>query len=81
MKNIIKNVLLVSVIAGLFLNVSLAAPSYYYNSDRNKVHNPIVSAESVPVGATAICRDSTYSFSRHRRGTCSHHGGVKKFLN
>lgn len=31
-------------------------------------------------GATAICRDGTYSYSRSRRGTCSHHGGVRQWL-
>jgi uncharacterized protein DUF3761 len=35
---------------------------------------------SVPAGATARCRDGTYSFSRHRSGTCSHHGGVAAWL-
>jgi hypothetical protein len=35
---------------------------------------------SPPPGATALCRDGTYSFSRHRSGTCSHHGGVAKWL-
>jgi hypothetical protein len=30
----------------------------------------------VPYGASAQCSDGTYSFSAHRRGTCSHHGGV-----
>jgi hypothetical protein len=34
-----------------------------------------------PPGATALCRDGTYSYSKHRAGTCSHHGGVKKWLN
>ena len=33
-----------------------------------------------PSGATAQCRDSTYSHSAHRRGTCSHHGGVRVWL-
>jgi len=33
-----------------------------------------------PPGATALCRDGTYSFSKHRSGTCSHHGGVRKWL-
>ncbi len=33
-----------------------------------------------PSGATALCRDGTYSFSAHRRGTCSHHGGVATWL-
>lgn len=27
-------------------------------------------------GATAKCRDGTYSYSAHRRGTCSWHKGV-----
>jgi hypothetical protein len=35
---------------------------------------------SPPAGATAQCRDGTYSFSQHRRGTCSHHGGVARWL-
>ena len=33
-----------------------------------------------PAGATAQCRDGTYSFSQHRSGTCSHHGGVARWL-
>lgn len=39
-----------------------------------------VQQESVPAGASAICRDGTYSYSQNRRGTCSHHGGVAKWL-
>ncbi|MEW6737165.1 MAG: DUF3761 domain-containing protein [Acidobacteriota bacterium] len=35
---------------------------------------------TVPPGATAICRDGTYSYSQSRRGTCSHHGGVRQWL-
>jgi Protein of unknown function (DUF3761) len=35
---------------------------------------------SPPPGATALCRDGSYSFSHHRSGTCSHHGGVAKWL-
>lgn len=30
-------------------------------------------------GATARCRDGTLSYSAHRRGTCSHHGGVAEW--
>ena len=37
-------------------------------------------APSAPSGATARCRDGTYSFSAHRRGTCSHHSGVYAWL-
>jgi len=33
-----------------------------------------------PSDASALCNDGTYSYSQHRRGTCSHHGGVKLWL-
>lgn len=33
-----------------------------------------------PAGASAICRDGTYSYSRSRSGTCSWHGGVRRWL-
>jgi hypothetical protein len=39
------------------------------------------SARSAPSGATALCRDGTYSYSQHHSGTCSHHGGVAKWLD
>jgi len=41
---------------------------------------PSPKQESIPAGASAICRDGTYSFSQNRRGTCSHHGGVARWL-
>lgn len=36
--------------------------------------------DNAPPGATAVCRDGTYSFSQTRSGTCSHHGGVAAWL-
>lgn len=39
------------------------------------------SSSNHPVGATAICMDGTYSYSQNRRGTCSHHGGVRTWLH
>ena len=57
------------------------AADYYRNSNGVCVHRPIKTQNtSVPNGATARCRDGSYSFSQHRRGTCSHHGGVAKWL-
>lgn len=53
---------------------------YYQNSDGRTVQSP-THYDAVPAGATAQCRDGSYSFSQHRRGTCSHHGGVKRWLN
>lgn len=52
----------------------------YTNSDGNVVCSPY-SSSSVPAGATAQCTDGTYSFSQHRSGTCSGHGGVAQWLN
>ncbi len=34
-----------------------------------------------PAGATAKCKDGTYSKSVHHSGTCSKHGGVAQWLN
>jgi hypothetical protein len=51
----------------------------YVNSRGNCVHRPVAS-KTVPAGATAKCGDGTYSFSQSRRGTCSHHGGVSRWL-
>lgn len=49
---------------------------HYTNSSGNRVQSPNY-YNSAPAGATALCQDGTYSFSQNRRGTCSHHGGVK----
>jgi hypothetical protein len=54
---------------------------YYRNVDGVCVHRPVKAQGSgVPAGATAQCRDGKYSFSQHRRGTCSHHGGVARWI-
>ena len=39
------------------------------------------SSDAAPPGATARCRDGTYSFSKHHQGMCSHHGGVAAWLD
>jgi hypothetical protein len=51
----------------------------YINSKGETVKRP-ENCSAAPQGATALCRDGTYSFSQSRRGTCSHHGGVAKWL-
>jgi hypothetical protein len=51
----------------------------YVNARGNCVHRP-VRASRAPAGASAKCRDGTYSFSQSRRGTCSWHGGVASWL-
>jgi hypothetical protein len=52
----------------------------YRNVEGHRVHSPVFS-KSVPAGASARCRDGSYSFSQNHRGTCSHHGGVAQWLD
>jgi hypothetical protein len=55
--------------------------SHYINKIGQEVHSPAHSKnESVSAGASAKCRDGTFSFSRHRNGTCSHNSGVSQWL-
>ncbi|MFF0561641.1 DUF3761 domain-containing protein [Streptomyces sp. NPDC004266] len=42
--------------------------------------SPSGDSQQAPAGATAQCNDGSYSYSAHRRGTCSHHGGVAVWL-
>src|SRR5579864_8069774 len=51
----------------------------YVNSKGQTVSRP-ENCSAAPKGATAQCRDGSYSFSQSRRGTCSHHGGVAKWI-
>ncbi|MGY2892535.1 DUF3761 domain-containing protein [Deinococcus sp. UYEF24] len=51
----------------------------YTNVDGQQIQRPVMS-DTAPAGASAHCRDGSYSFSTHRSGTCSHHGGVGQWL-
>ena len=53
---------------------------YYLNVSHHCVRRPTHAAKA-PRGATAKCRDATYSFSEHASGTCSHHGGVAVWIH
>lgn len=71
-------------VAKIILNGTYVAPQQpvcqngtYTNSNGQIVCRP--SAQNTG-GATAVCRDGTYSYSQSRRGTCSHHGGVRDWL-
>lgn len=73
---------LILALAGAMVLASPAAASesdYHTNSSGHEVHRP-ETARSAPAGATARCRDGTWSFSEHHRDTCSHHGGVALWL-
>jgi hypothetical protein len=66
-----------------YIGVPTSAPSTTYRPAPTTTHlapAPQTTAPAAPAGATAICNDGTYSYSRHRSGTCSHHGGVREWL-
>ncbi|MDN3359845.1 DUF3761 domain-containing protein [Actinomadura sp. DC4] len=51
---------------------------------RTVPHRPVHRAPKAPAhpaGATAECRDGTYSYAAHHQGACSHHGGVLVFFH
>jgi hypothetical protein len=50
---------------------------YYKNVSGHCVRRP----GRDPRGATARCSDGTYSYSEHASGTCSHHGGVSRWIH
>ncbi|SFP63897.1 DUF3761 domain-containing protein [Frateuria terrea] len=53
----------------------------YTNSAGVRIHSPAhTDTGTAPAGASAQCRDGSYSFSQSHRGTCSHHGGVARWL-
>ena len=62
------------------VKVPYRSPIKYYTNSRGKRVQSPTHYNSAPVGATALCNDGTYSFSQSRRGTCSHHGGVARWL-
>jgi len=45
-----------------------------------KSSTPTAADPSSPEGATARCKDGTYSHSQQHAGACSHHGGVGQWL-
>lgn len=60
-------------------NYPLYKPKTYTNTYSTEVQSP-THYNAIPEGACAVCRDGSYSFSQNRRGTCSHHGGVARWL-
>ena len=54
----------------------------YINSKGEWIPSPTQTVDGeAPDGATAWCRDGSYSFSQSARGTCSWHGGVSEWLS
>jgi hypothetical protein len=68
-------------------SVAVAAPTTlvesgsYTNHDGQSIHRPAhTTTGQAPAGASAQCRDGSFSFSASHRGTCSRHGGVANWL-
>jgi len=57
-----------------------AAPAGAKSSTVSKSAPTATASNTDPTGATAKCKDGTYSKSHHHSGTCSHHGGVAEWL-
>jgi hypothetical protein len=72
-------IIALSLVVTLAFVASVSATTGYTNSDGQKINSPVKSI-TAPKGATAKCKDGTYSFSKHRSGTCSGHKGVSKWL-
>ena len=49
------------------------------NTAETAAKAPVV-AGAMPAGATAKCKDGSFSMAAHHSGACSHHGGVATFL-
>ncbi len=61
------------------ISQAFGADVFYTNARGHSVHRPMT-ASARPSGATARCLDGSWSFSESHRGTCSHHGGVSRWL-
>jgi hypothetical protein len=84
MKDMRLALLLATIAASLVAGTAHAQPAvsacksgYYKNVSGHCVHRPA----SNPSGATARCRDGSFSYSEHASGTCSHHGGVGRWIH
>jgi hypothetical protein len=64
-----------TMIASALPSTPVAAPQ----EDSSQAGNSVNGTEQ-SLTATARCQDGTLSYSAHRSGTCSHHGGVAVWL-
>ena len=62
--------------------LALVEHGHYKNKSGEDVHSPAHTKDGkVPAGASAKCRDGSYSFSKSHSGTCSGHHGVAEWMN
>ncbi|MFF2130735.1 DUF3761 domain-containing protein [Streptomyces olivochromogenes] len=69
--------LAVVAVAGALLTPVIAATPAAAASCAHHTTGSCRANSSHPHGATAKCKDSSYSYARSFRGTCSHHRGVR----
>jgi hypothetical protein len=67
------------VLAVVFVCLSLVGPSVASHRRTRASTSTHHSKKSHSEHPTATCVDGTVSYSQHRSGTCSHHGGVKEW--
>lgn len=87
MKNLMRACVLAFVLTGSFSPIDRSQSStsssrassgpVHENPSKTKTSKQKTHAEWK--GPMARCRDGTLSYSAHRRGTCSHHGGVAEW--
>ncbi|MFG2435762.1 DUF3761 domain-containing protein [Streptomyces sp. NPDC048508] len=72
-----RGVVAAAVMAGALLTPVAVATDAVAASRARHTTGVCKANSSHPRGATAKCKDSSYSYSAHFRGTCCHHRGVK----
>jgi hypothetical protein len=58
-----------------------ATPAASGTSSSSSASSKSTTGNTDPTGATAKCKDGTYSKSKHHSGTCSKHGGVDQWMD
>jgi hypothetical protein len=58
-----------------------AAPTQAASNNPTKPASGTEHPDNNPQGATAQCKDGTYSHATHHSGACSKHGGVAKWMD
>ena len=62
-----------------YYSTMTAASTKAVSKPKTTIVPSIPTNASGPAGATALCRDGSYSYSKTHTGACSHHGGVAKW--
>ncbi|WP_116211565.1 DUF3761 domain-containing protein [Streptomyces olivoreticuli] len=65
------------IAAGLLLTSTITATAVQAASCAHHTTGVCKANSQHPRGATAQCKDKTYSYSARFSGTCSHHHGVR----